>query len=66
MAEARRRDPLTPWYIGILFLLAMDIVFFYFIMTLNCEIPNPIVFGIMVLIPVLYLVLMYLAFRSQE
>ena len=66
MAEARRRNPLTPWYIGVVFLLIMDAVFFYFVRTQNCEIPNPIVFGIMVIIPGIYLALMYLTLRSQD
>jgi hypothetical protein len=66
MAEAHRRDPLTPWYIGIGFLLVMDAVFFYFIATRNCEVPSPIVFGIMVILPAVYLAVMYLAFRSQK
>jgi Ca2+/Na+ antiporter len=67
MADAaRKRNPLTPWYIGIVFLLITDAIFFYVVMTQKCEIPNPIVLGIMVVLPALYLVLMYLAFRSQD
>ncbi len=66
MAEARRRNPLTPWYIGVVFLLIMDAVFFYFVRTQNCEFPNPIFLGIMVVIPGVYLALMYLVFRSQD
>ena len=66
MVEALRRNPLAPWYIGVVFLLFVDAVFFYYVATRSCEIPNPIIFGIMVIIPGLYLFLMYLAFRSQN
>jgi hypothetical protein len=66
MIEAFKRNPLTPWYIGVVFLLIIDAVFLYYVMSRSCEIPSPIVFGIMVIIPGLYLALMYLAFRSQD
>jgi hypothetical protein len=59
-------QPAYPWYIGVVFLLIVDAVFFYYVTTRSCEIPNPIVFGIMVIIPAVYLVLMYLALRSQD
>jgi hypothetical protein len=66
MAEASRRNQLRPWYIGIVFLLITDAVFFYFVMINNCGIPNPIILGIMAIIPGLYLGLMYLTLKSQD
>jgi hypothetical protein len=62
---AQKRNRLLPWYIGIaIVLLAVLYVGNQMIQT-QCA-PVPIAIGVLVVIPVVYLVLMYVTLTSQE
>jgi hypothetical protein len=60
-----RRNRLTPWYIGLVVILAAIGYVGYRMATSNCA-PVPIELGVLVVVPVVYLVLMYLTFVSQK
>lgn len=62
----RRRNRLTPWYIG-LGLVAAAIIFvgLQFAQS-DCGAPGPVIFMVLAVIPIVYLVLMYLTLTSQE
>lgn len=67
MAQSpHRRNRLTPWYIGAVIILA-SVVFVGFQMSAgSCPAPTAIEIGILTIIPIVYLTLMYLTFKSQE
>ena len=63
----RRRNPLLPWWIGLALIAAAVAYVGYQFTTLNC---GPVTAGLLAFIvlgvvPVVYLILMYLTFRSQ-
>lgn len=60
-----RRNRLTPWYVGLVLILAAIGFVGYRMATSNCA-PVPIELGVLVVVPVIYLVLMYLTFVSQK
>ncbi len=61
-----KRNSLLPWYIGILLILASVIFVGYQMIATSCPAPTGIEVGVLVFIPVIYLVLMYLTFKSQD
>jgi hypothetical protein len=63
---SRRRNRLTPWYIGLLIVLASVTFVGYRMWAGNCPAPTTIELGVLVVIPTVYLVLMYLTFISQD
>jgi hypothetical protein len=64
--SGRKRDRLTPWYIGLLIVLAAVIFVGYRMWAGSCPAPTIIEVGVLTVIPAVYLVLMYLTFISQE
>jgi hypothetical protein len=64
--SVRKRNRLTPWYIGIVLILAAVLFVGYRMWAGNCPAPTIIEVGVLTVIPVVYLVLMYLTFVSQE
>jgi hypothetical protein len=62
----QKRNRLTPWYIGLLINLAVVIFVGYRMWAGSCPAPTIIEVGVLTVIPVVYLVLMYLTFMSQE
>lgn len=61
-----RRNRLRPWYIGMAIVLAAVIFVGYRMWAGNCPAPTILEIGVLVVIPVVYLALMYLTFISQE
>jgi len=57
---------LMPWYIGILIVFAAVCFVGYRMWAGNCPAPTIIEVGVLTVIPIVYLVLMYLTFVSQE
>jgi hypothetical protein len=57
---------LRPWYIGIVLVLAAVIFVGYRMWAGNCPAPTIIEIGVLTVIPIVYLVLMYLTFISQK
>ncbi len=67
MAEdGTTRNRLTPWYIGLAVVLAAVIFIGYRMMATDCPAPGFVEFGVLVILPVIYLVLMYLTLSSQD
>jgi hypothetical protein len=60
------RKRLTPWYIGLAVVLAAVIYIAYQWTATECPAPGFIEFGVLVILPVIYLVLMYLTLTSQR
>jgi hypothetical protein len=66
MNQAVRRNRLIPWYIGIVVILAAVSYVGYQMFYVGCPAPIGIELGVLVIIPIVYLSLMYLTFVSQE
>ncbi len=66
MSNSQDHNPLTPWYIGLTIIVLSNLIFLYYIMTHECGIPNGIIIGLLVLLPAIYLALMYKTFKSQK
>jgi len=65
MLEAHRRNPLRSWYIGlVLIIIGVGIVAWQMYATGCCAPPIAIAIVLLV-IPAIYLTLMYLALKSQ-
>ena len=57
---------LLPWYIGVVLVFAAVIFVGYRMWAGNCPAPTIIEIGVLTVIPVVYLVLMYITFISQK
>jgi hypothetical protein len=66
MNKIVRRNRLTPWYIGIAIVLVAVVYVGYQVFSTDCAVATPVVFIFLVVLPVVYLVLMYLTLTSQE
>jgi hypothetical protein len=67
MEQAKRtRNRLGPWYIGLAVIFAAVLFVGYRMWSGNCPAPTIIEFGVLAVVPIVYLVLMYLTFVSQE
>jgi hypothetical protein len=66
MAALARRNPLLPWFIGVIVVLICDIYVGYLFYSTKCEAPGLAQFLVLVAVPGIYLALMYLTFRSQD
>ena len=66
MNQIVRRNRLLPWYIGIAIIIAAEIVVGYQMFYVGCPAPVLLELALLVVIPAVYLVLMYLTFISQE
>ena len=61
-----RNNRLVPWYIGIVIVLAAVIFVGYQMWATSCPAPTIIELGVLTVIPIVYLVLMYLTLVSQK
>jgi hypothetical protein len=66
MATPRKRNPLLPWIIGIIIIVAADLAVASWMFQSGCQAPGVVQILVLVAIPVVYLVLAYLTFRSQD
>lgn len=66
MGDPKHHNQLKPWYIGVSVIVFSNLIFLYYIMNHECRIPNFFIVGLLVLLPAIYLTLMYAAFRSQQ
>jgi hypothetical protein len=62
----RTRNRLGPWYIGMAIVFAAVVFVGYSMWSGNCPAPTIIELGVLAVVPIVYLVLMYLTFVSQE
>jgi hypothetical protein len=65
VAQGVQRNRLLPWYIGIFIVLASVLFVGYQMVVTECPAPLAM-FGVLTVIPIVYLVLMYLTFVSQD
>ena len=63
---APRNHRLMPWYIGIVVILAAVIFVGYRMWGTSCPAPMMLEIGVLTVIPIVYLVLMYLTLISQR
>ena len=66
MDQTIRRNRLLPWYIGIAIIVAAELVVGYQMFYVGCPAPVLLELAMLIVIPVVYLGLMYLTFVSQE
>jgi len=67
MAESvPKNHRLLPWYIGIVLVFAAVIYVGYQMWAGSCPAPTIIEIGVLTVIPIVYLVLMYLTLISQK
>ncbi|WP_436642391.1 hypothetical protein [Microbaculum sp. FT89] len=66
MNKTAPRNRLMPWYVGIVIVLAAVFYIGYRMVAVECPAPMGIELGVLILIPVVYLVLMYLTLVSQN
>lgn len=66
MAAKAKRDRLLPWYIGLAIVIAAVGYVGYNMFFAGCPAPTFVELGVLLLVPVVYLVLMYLTFVSQD
>lgn len=66
MATQARRNRLLPWYIGIAIVAAAVAFVGYRMFAAACPAPTIIELGVLIVIPAVYLALMYLTFVSQD
>ena len=64
MASSTRRR-LTPWFVGVAIVVAADVSTKYVCLTTGCQAPGMVQFLVLAVMPVVYLALAFLAFRSQ-
>ena len=65
MATTGRRNPLLPWIIGLIIIAVVDIYIGYLFQATNCQAPGIAQFLVLVVVPGVYLVLMYMTLKSQ-
>ncbi len=66
MPQARKRNPLLPWFIGIVIVVLADAWVAYRMFATGCPAPGIAEVLVVVVIPVVYLGLMYLTLKSQD
>jgi hypothetical protein len=66
MNSAIKRNRLTPWYIGLAIILAAVIYTGYQMFVTGCQAPPIVQLIVLVLVPGVYLALMYLTLTSQQ
>jgi uncharacterized membrane protein YtjA (UPF0391 family) len=65
MAMANRRNALLPWYIGLVIIAIVDAYVGYLFYATECQATGLAQVLVLIVMPAVYLVLMYLTFKSQ-
>ncbi|MFP1631898.1 hypothetical protein ACLB6G_09185 [Zhengella sp. ZM62] len=60
------RNRLTPWYIGLAIVVLSSLFVTWRMWASDCGTPMALEIGVTLVMPAVYLVLMYLTFTSQE
>ena len=66
MPEVVRRNRLLPWYIGIAIVILGELYVAYQMFYVGCQAPAMLMLAVLIVIPVVYLTLMYTTFISQD
>jgi len=65
VAETDRRNPLLSWIIGLIIIVISDIYVGYLFYATQCQAPAVAQLLVLIVVPAVYLVLMYLTLKSQ-
>jgi hypothetical protein len=60
------RNRLLPWFVGIAIVVAAVVFVGWRMVVTGCAADTPVALGVLVLIPLVYLGLMFLTLTSQE
>ncbi len=66
MAQIARRNRLLPWFIGLAGIVAAVAYTAYQMFFIGCQAPTVVELIVLLVVPAIYLILMYLTFISQE
>jgi len=66
MDHSAQRNRLMPWYIGLALVMAAILFVAYRMFSTGCQAPLFIEMLVLLVVPAVYLVLMYLTFVSQK
>lgn len=66
MIIAPHRNRLTPWYIGVVIIAAAVGYLGYYVSVNDCGASPALLFAVLLVIPVVYLTLMYMTLTSQR
>jgi hypothetical protein len=66
MNASHKRNPLLPWLIGLPIVIVAVAYVGYRFAILDCAVPAISEFLVLGVLPLIYLVLMYLTFKSQD
>jgi hypothetical protein len=66
MERPRKRNALLPWWIGIVILALADLWVAYRMFAQDCPAPGLVEAAVVIVIPAVYLSLMYLTLKSQD
>jgi len=66
MTDGKHRSALLPWFIGIAVIAAVDAYIAYLLFATDCAAPTVPRLIVVVILPVVYIALMYLTFKSQN
>jgi hypothetical protein len=65
MSNGNRRNVLLPWFIGIAILVVADLWIAYRMFSTGCPAPGFVEAIVVIVIPIVYLALMYVTLKSQ-
>ncbi|ANK79771.1 hypothetical protein [Minwuia thermotolerans] len=66
MANGQSRPRLMPWVIGVIIIIIADIFIATRMLSAECEAPGFAEFLVLIVVPAVYLALMFLTLRSQN
>ncbi len=66
MPQAKKRNVLLPWFIGVAIVALAVLWLAYQIFSQACEAPGLAQAIVLIVLPVVYLALMYLTLKSQD
>lgn len=64
--QPQRRNRMLPWYIGLAIVVVADLWVAYQLYCTACEAPGFVQALVVIVIPVVYLALMFITFKSQD
>ena len=65
MPAFTQRNPLLPWFFGLVVIAVVDAYVAYWFYSSNCQAPGLAQLLVLVAVPGVYLALMFLTFKSQ-
>lgn len=66
MEQAKTRNPLLPWFVGVAIVVLADLWVAYRMFATDCPAPGFVEGLVVLVIPAVYLGLMYLTLKSQD